>query len=602
MERFDFNFAPYHVLMANERAILQKSVQIVFFDDNTTIIEAGQKAQYLYVVIKGVIKEIGTDGEVVALYHAKDSFEARGLFEDSSHHSFVVAEQSLLYAIEKSVVLSLVQTNVRFGAYFYTSIADRLASLSGAQDEQRLTNLFYAKVYEAYHNNSVWVSGETTLSQTANIMRQNKIKSVLVRYQQKVGILTESVFRDMVASNIDGQLPIYQQANFALIEIEVEDFLFNALLKMMHHRIQRLVVTQAGRAVGLLEQSDILAYLSNHSHLIAEQLERADSLGALSEIAKRLTDSIGALHASGMQAVQLAKLMQVLNTRLFEKAWGMIAPKSMIEKTCLLVMGSEGRGEQVLKTDQDNAIIAHNDVDMVELHTYAVRFSQVLAEFGYPPCKGGVMASNPKWCQPIDQFKQCVANWCKNPTPEAMMELAIFVDAKAVVGDESLLDELKGYLYAYLDQDVGMQMAFARAMLQFDDHSRGFFAKMLGKTSPEHMDIKKMGLFPVVHGIKSLSIKAGIVQTNSFERLSALHSLGVINDQLAKDVGEALAYLMNLRLKSGLFAFRNNQALIPNQVDTQLLSTLERDLLKDALQVVKRFKHEVKSQFGLGNV
>lgn len=181
------------------------------------------------------------------------------------------------------------------------------------------------------------------------------------------------------------------------------------------------------------------------------------------------------------------------------------------------------------------------------------------------------------------------------------MDMAIFLDARCVAGKGELLQAVKTHLKQHLDHDAGMQMAFAKAVMQFDEHNQGFFAKILGKGDTHHMDIKKMGLFPVVHGVRSLALKAGIDDTGTFDRLNSLKNQGIITESLAKDTKDALAYLMNIRLKAGLFYVRNNEPISPNQVDTELLSTLERDLLKDALAVVKRFKHEVKSQFGLTN-
>lgn len=141
-------------------------------------------------------------------------------------------------------------------------------------------------------------------------------------------------------------------------------------------------------------------------------------------------------------------------------------------------------------------------------------------------------------------------------------------------------------------------MSFARAVNQFDEDGCGFFAQILGQKKHK-MDIKKMGIFPVVHGTRALALKAKISKTNTFERIAQLSQMGLIEQQLSQDVSEALAYLMNTRLKNGLLALKHNQELAPNHIDTENLSTLERDLLKDALQVVKRFTHHVSSQFNL---
>lgn len=144
-----------------------------------------------------------------------------------------------------------------------------------------------------------------------------------------------------------------------------------------------------------------------------------------------------------------------------------------------------------------------------------------------------------------------------------------------------------------------MLMTFARAVEQFDSHSQGFFSQLLHRGNNEKMDIKKMGLFPVVHGVRALSLEARLEETNTFERIQKLVQLNVLDEQLGKDVAEAQRYLMELRLKSGLLSLNNGQVSEPNQVDLQTLSTLERDLLKDALQVVKRFKNVIRHHFHL---
>lgn len=601
MNRFDFSTAPYNALANHQRQVLEKSTDIVFFDDNATIIEAQDSIDTLYIVIKGMVKEIDASGEVLALYHPSDSFDTRALFEQSYRHSFIAVEQSLLYAIPKTVIRALIEENGEFGAYFFANIADKLKDQSGNRRENELAGLFTAKVRDAYRSYDELYDGSISLIDAAKTMQANKSKSLLIHHDGKIGLVTESVFRDTFIHSSDTFNPndaTHLWARFDLICADADDFMFSALLKMMNHRIQRVVVTTNGDPIGVLEQIDILAFLSNHSHLIAEKLEVATSLDDLTQVASQMNHTISALYANGMQAKQLAQLMQVLNSRLFEKAWRMIAPAELVANSCLVVMGSEGRGEQVLKTDQDNALIVRDGIDMQMVRPYAERFSDILAAFGYPPCPGKIMINNPSWCQPVSEFKQTVGNWCKNPTPDHMMNLAIFMDAKCVSGDETLLDEVRAHLNVYLDSDVGMLMSFARAVNQFDEDGRGFFAQILGQKKHK-MDIKKMGTFPVVHGARALALKAKISETNTFERIARLSQMGLIEKQLSQDVSEALAYLMNTRLKNGLSALKHNQELAPNHIDTENLSTLERDLLKDALQVVKRFKHHVSSQFNL---
>lgn len=607
MNRFDFSLSPYDALSMGERAILERAADIVFYDDDSKVLGAGDIADAIYVVIKGMVKEVDQDGEILALYHPKDSFDTRALFKNIQEHDFIVTEQSLLYAIPKAVILELIAQNDNFGAFFYANIADKLKNQSPHQKDQELAGLFTAKVKDAYRHYDSYLDGMIDLANAAVMMRRNKSKSLLIHHAEtdRIGLITESMFRDVVAAVLDGKpvdtsAPVWQWATYEMVSADVDEFMFSALLKMLHHRIQRLVVLQQDKPVGILEQIDILAYLSNHSHLVAEELERADTLDELKQIAEHMTATIGSLHASGMQACQLAELMQVLNGRLFEKAWQLIAPPEIFTNSCLIVMGSEGRGEQVLKTDQDNALILSDNLDVASVMPYAVAFSDVLANFGYPPCQGQIMVNNPMWTQRYSDFKDMVGKWCRTPSPENMMNLAIFMDAKAVAGDITQLDNIKTWLYGQLGTDTGMLTAFARAVNQFDEHGRGFFKEILGQKKHQ-MDIKKMGVFPVVHGVRALCLQAGIKETNTFSRITQLAKMDIIERQLSHDVSEALAYLMNLRLKHRLFAIKNELDIIGNQIDTDNLSTLERDLLKDALQVVKRFKHSVSSHFNLQN-
>ncbi len=596
MERFDFNYAPFNYLSNPERVMLQKAVDIAFFHNGESIIRPEEPIEFLYVVMKGLVKEIGADGDVVSLYHPRDTFEARGLIEGVSHHQFVVEEEALVYTIPKDVVLKIIESNPRFGAYCYASVADKFASLSNSKNESEFESLFTAKVRDAYRDNPTWLEGSDSVFRAAEVLKERKTKSALVRHEGRIGVFTESAFRDIVIAGAPSSDAIHNWAAFNLISIDIDDFVFNALLRMTTFKIQRVVVTENGQPIGTLEQIDVLAYFSNHSHLVAQRLERAKTIDELVDIAGQMTDSIRLLRNNGVRAPQLAQLMQVLNSSLFEKAWRILAPADLYDNSCLIVMGSEGRGEQILKTDQDNALILRESVNPEEAAEVAEQFSATLARLGYPPCPGKIMVNNPAWRKTLPEFKKMVSGWCHAPDGEAMMNLAIFIDAKAVAGDVAMLAEVKEHLQKRMINDAGMLMAFARAVDQFESQSKGFFSQLLNRSGSEKMDIKKMGQFPVVHGIRALSLEARIEETNTFERIRHLVQLNIIDEALGQDVAEALSYIMDLRFSANLHILESGSGT-PNQVDFANLSTLERDLLKDALQVVKRFKNVIRHHF-----
>ncbi|MGL6045998.1 MAG: putative nucleotidyltransferase substrate binding domain-containing protein, partial [Vogesella sp.] len=192
--------------------------------------------------------------------------------------------------------------------------------------------------------------------------------------------------------------------------------------------------------------------------------------------------------------------------------------------------------------------------------------------------------------------------WLYLPDGDALMNLAIFVDAEAVAGDHALLAQGKHYLQSLLSDDESFYARFARAIEQFDT-PLGFFAQLLTReqNGEATLDIKKGGIFPIVHGIRSLALRHDIAANNTFERLQRLAENGHLDRDFANDINETLAFLLGLRLSHGLAELADGRPA-SNLIRPDKLSTLEKDLLKDALALVKKFKSLLRHQFRLGAV
>ncbi|WP_054285882.1 putative nucleotidyltransferase substrate binding domain-containing protein [Gulbenkiania mobilis] len=600
MSRFDFSHPPFDTLSAAERDTLEANADIVFFDDESVILGPGQLVEALYVVIKGLVREMAGD-EVIAVYRERDTFDARALVASGTTHRFVVHEEALVFSLPRTVVLQLTERNPRFGAFFYASVSQKFGALAERAGSRELQTLLTATVRDVGSRVPVTLLGHQTVRDAAAAMKAQRVKSVLVRHEDRLGIFTTTDFRDILLGDLPSSTPLASVAQFALLTVDIDDYLFNALLTMTRRNIRRLVVTERGEAVGMLSQVDILSYFSNHSHLIAQRLERASSLDELAEIAGQITRLVRILSSHGVKAPQLGRLVQTLNTRLFERTWKLIAPADVVANTCLVVMGSEGRGEQILKTDQDNALILRNGFSLPQLPGLAEAFSAALERFGYPPCAGGIMISRPAWRQTVADFSRTLQGWVDRPDGEALMNLAIFVDAEAVAGDASLLHACRSTLRAALVDDPSFYARFARAVEQFDT-PLGLFAQLLTqeREGQAMLDLKKGGIFPIVHGVRALALEKGLTENNTFDRLDKLATCGALERELASDVGEALGFLLQLRLEQGLEEMAAGRAAT-SRVAPARLSTLERDLLKDALAVVKRFRTLLRHHFRLGN-
>jgi len=213
------------------------------------------------------------------------------------------------------------------------------------------------------------------------------------------------------------------------------------------------------------------------------------------------------------------------------------------------------------------------------------------------------MVSRPAWRHRQSDFTATVRQWLLRPSPESLMALAIFIDARAVAGDATLLAPVRAEVDRLVSADDALLGRFAAAIDSFPSETGGWWNRLLliGEPGTQLLDLKKAAIFPIVHGVRSLALRDHVTAIGTAARLDALVAAGRLDAALATDLIETLHFLMALKLKAGLAEIDTGRA-VSGGVATQRLSSLERDLLKDALAVVKRFKTLVRHQFRLESV
>ena len=599
---FDFTASPFDCLDAEEQRIVRDSVDIAYFRVDETLLDPGIEPSYLFIVIKGHVTQFDGD-EPVTTYGPSDCFDGRSLVAGRVSSRFVAAEEVVAYQLAKAAVNELISRNATFGALLFSDLSIKLGALAQRHSQREMQALTTSRVAEAFLRPAQVVDGNTDIVGVAALMQAHHCSSVLVRDGERLGIFTNTGLQRAI---VDGRplatLPVRELATFKLVTLSPEAPLFDALALMIEHQVHRLVVTDGERIVGLLEQLDLLSFLSNHSYVIAVQIAQARDLDALRSAAQRITRFVALLYRGGTKVSQIGKLVQSLNAKLFERAWQLIASPALLADSCLFVMGSEGRGEQLLKTDQDNGLIVRDGsaVSAAEVAQACLRFSAALRDFGYPDCPGGIMVSNPLWRRSASDFAATARRWLLRPDPEGLMALAIFIDAHAVAGDATLLAHVRAETDGLVSADDSLLGQFAAAVDAFPDESAGWWNRLLliGEHGKPALDLKKGGIFPIVHGVRSLALRERIPATGTVARLDALVAAGRLQAALATDLADSLHFLMSLKLKAGLAELDTGRP-VSGGVAADRLSSLERDLLKDALSVVKRFKVLVRYQFHL---
>jgi len=289
------------------------------------------------------------------------------------------------------------------------------------------------------------------------------------------------------------------------------------------------------------------------------------------------------------------ELLAALNGRIIHKAWQLCVEERYRNGSCLMVMGSEGRGEQILKTDQDNGLILDDALDWPDVGGTMRRMTDTLVTLGYPPCPGNIMVSNPEWVGSVSQWQARIVRWAAARDGDSLMNLAIMLDAHAVAGNPSLLARVRQTLFEHCASDELLLSYFARAALRFSTPLTLFGSLK----KPQHgIDIKKGGIFPIVHGVRTMALERRITVTSTFARLEALVDDGRLKRRFADDVGEALSLFTELRLKRQL-EVPTADGQSRDRVVVQTLSSLERDLLREALHIVKDLKQRLSHRYHL---
>ena len=592
---FNFSASPFDCLSTDEQALVRSNVDIAYFQPQAVVLEVGAETTHLFVIIKGYVTQMEGD-EVQATFGPDDCFDGRSLVAGRASSRFVAAEEVLVYQLARATVQELIARNATFGALLFSDLGNKLSALAQRAEEHETQSLLMARVDQAYLRPAHTVPASASIVQVAQVFKDQRTTSVLVedpsRGAQGLGIFTATSLQHAV---LDGRaldrLPVGDLAVYPVVTVQASDTIGDAMAVLLRARVHRVeVVDEAGQVQGLLRALDLFSFVANQSHLVGVQIEQASTLEDLQHAAALITQLIAALHRGGMRIGLMTRLVQQLNTRLFERAWGMIAPSDLQANSCLFVMGSEGRGEQLLKTDQDNGLLLRDGYQPPHnLAEICQQFSDALARFGYPECPGRIMLNNPAWRGTVKEFTQRVKRWLLVPEgADDLMHLGIFLDALAVAGDAHLLTQVRDNLQAFtLDSDVQVAR-FAAAVDAFGSPA-SWWGRLLGRDGAEQVNLKKAGLFPIVHGVRSLALAQGIGATSTAERLDALVAQQVLDPKLGQELQESLYFLMGLRLQAGLHEWALHRPISGN-VDPSTLSSLERDLLKDTLAVVKRFK------------
>ncbi|MBF0179271.1 MAG: hypothetical protein HQM03_04495 [Magnetococcales bacterium] len=318
------------------------------------------------------------------------------------------------------------------------------------------------------------------------------------------------------------------------------------------------------------------------------RIRQAASLEELTDAVRLHPQWVHSLISKGVKVRYIGRVMLELDRQVFVQLTRLLAQPEWLDHLCVLVMGSEGRGEQVVKNDQDNALIIDGVLPLDEARAFGQALSSALARMGYPACAGDVMLCNPQWARTLEAWKTTLFTWIHDPTPTHLMWLAIAYDARVVMGRKRLFGELREFFWAHLPDDPTFFAHLARPALAFAT-PLGLFGRFIVAKGERAgtIDLKKGGIFPIVHGVRVLAMEQRLQDPNTVRRILGLTRRGVLDRPFGEDLVETFEFLGGLRARTG------------DHPTPARLGRLERENLRDCLREVNRFKRFLTHHFRL---
>jgi CBS domain-containing protein len=429
-----------------------------------------------------------------------------------------------------------------------------------------------------------------------------------------VGIVTDRDLRRRVVAEAADPRTVDAASIMSapLVTIRPGAFAFEAVLEMTRRRIRHLVVLDdGGRAVGVVSSRDILVLDTTHPVTVAREIGRAVTLDALADHARRVTELAGRLLDEGGTAHDIGQIVAELNDRLVLRVLGLTleeleargeAPPPV--PWCWIALGSEARREQTLRTDQDNGLIYGDPPP--DLADTAARFYRRFAELaiaglvkvGFPPCPGGAMASNPRWCQPLRVWRDYFLEWITASAPTHVLEASIYFDLRPLAGASELGVELHGLVR----EQAPKQRRFLDIVAN-DVVSRPVPLTVFGNVRvPRHgthagaVDVKGGGSLQLVGAARLLALERGLGETNTIERFRAAAAAGALDPGQVGEITDAFQHLLRTRLRHQLEQVRRGE--VPdNLVRLETLSHADALLFRDALQTVRKVQGAIRERF-----
>lgn len=599
---------PFNELTDEQRAFACSQMEILYLRAGAELLPDFNHKD-IRIVRSGALELRSGADQLLDRLGEKENFNLCNLAAEEPDIRARVIEDSLIYRLSNDIHSQLRAQNRNFDRFFHSQ---RNRRLRRAVMLTPANNLLMGPIEHVMSHKTICVAPQAQALKVAQTMVDEGVSSVMVcENNLLIGIATDRDLRSrLLARGLGYDTPINKIMTRSPTAISRTASMFDAMLLMSEHSIHHLPVVedadQDRRPRGMLTMSDLIRNREQDPVYLVQFIHKQTSLAGLQRAAASLPALLTQWTDSGVRAFQLAQIFtsvsDAITRRLITLAQEELGPAPVA--FTWLGFGSQGRAEQALGGDQDNALVYADNAPQGANDYFKALAHKVcdgLNACGYVYCPGGIMATTDSWRQPLAKWQHTVSRWTDEPTLDAVMRVSIFFDIRAIHGDQSLAQALQSHMLKTASSNDIFLAALAR---NAGTHRPplGFFRRFVLERNGEHahqLDLKHRGIIPIVDLARVYALAHGVTAVNTRERIRKLGEIQALTLADSRNISDALEYIQSLRLQAQARQISNHQKT-SNYLDPASLPELQREQLRDAFTAVNDAQEALILKFGRG--
>lgn len=632
IEEFLVKYPPFSLMRSENLKLILDRIRVRYVDKGDIVYRQGEKTHdHFYMIRRGAVRLERSDrGTTILLdiYDEGDVFGIRPVIADQPYLSTSIAhEETILFLISAEDMRKVMQNNSKVAYFLASSFASGAHGKVRKGDEEGFVLISNEGVFrekELYEvqtiqqvRQPVTCDPETTIEEAARIMTLEEVRSIVITNQKNhpLGIMTDSDLRKFVGrGNFNPEKLVKEVMHTPVICLPKGTSYADTQITMIQYGINQIVITEDGTGdapvVGVFSESEMLAYQGNSPGMIIEQMKKKKRPESLRKIRDRADLLLEKYLSQDVSARFISDVMTAINDALYVKA--IQIAKNDLEKEkgqvpsvrfCWVAIGSHGRREQIVRTDQDHAVI-FDDVSPEEYPAVkeyfldlAARVVRIMEICGFERCPASMMADNPKWCLALDEWKNQFSRWIMSPDNESILHSNIFMDYRAVYGEVSFTKDLTSHIMKMVHENRIFLTYLAKYAVSTPP-PLSFFRNFILEKDGAHkdqFDIKQRGMLPLVDAARVLVLEQKVEQmNNTIQRFQKLAEVDSKNAEMYQDAELAYEVLMKLRAQNGIRNSNSGRFISPDD-----LNKIQRLLLRNSFKPIEELQEVLTVRFQL---